>query len=59
MHTFKSTTPININTSSQQFVLNQPILSIPNKQAREKVQTVLNVSKPEHLPDIYFVKRNK
>jgi hypothetical protein len=32
---------------------------MPNHEARQKVFNVLNDKKPQHLPDIYFVRRDK
>jgi hypothetical protein len=41
------------------FSLGEAVLPMPNHTARQKVFNVLNDKKPQHLPDIYFVRRDK
>lgn len=43
----------------QSFSFGEPVLPMPNHTARQKGITILNDKKPQHLPDIYFVRRDK
>ena len=45
--------------SFNNFSFGEPVLNMPNHEARAKVFNVLNDKKPQHLPDIYFVRRDK